>query len=694
MNQPKTNRSNFELWRIVLIYLAIAGVFGYFVIRLFSLQIIQGAGYLARANDNRTQTISLQTTRGIIYDRNNFILASNAPSYNVVITPALLPDDDGAVQQIYRGLSALIGVPVSNGDTSDKSVKNFTPCATDLGITQIVVIGDTNAPYSPVEIKCNVDEATAMKIQEEGHDWPGVSIEIEPIRQYPTGSLTAEIVGFLGPVPASLEAQYQAQGFVPGRDKVGYAGVENTLQDILGGKNGERQVEVDVAGQVIQDLTTPLQPIPGENVRLTIDTRLQAAAQTALVNEINYWNTYLNNNQMTNGVVIAMNPKTGEILALVSYPTYENNRMARVIPDYYYQQLKNDPNRPLFNNAVSAEHPPGSVFKLAASIGILNEGVVTPDYKVNDPGKITILEKYYANDPGTPRDYVCWIYKDTGGGHGMVDFLHGVAESCDVYFYKVGGGYQEEVPNGGLGIWRLSEYAKALGYNRATGIELPGEASGLIPDPTWKRLNVGENWSTGDTYISTIGQGYVLATPLQVLMSIATIANDGKMMKPTLVKDILDNQGHVIKPFKPEMVWDITQTPLIHVFDENGNQTGEMKTVAPWVVKELQQGLHMVTSDPTGTAYTVFQDAPYTSAGKTGTAEYCDNLAQAQNLCSPGNWPSHAWYIGYAPFDNPEIAVVAFVYHGQEGATVSAPIVRQVMDAYFQLKSMDSTGGQ
>ncbi|MEA4908436.1 MAG: penicillin-binding transpeptidase domain-containing protein, partial [Anaerolineaceae bacterium] len=271
---------------------------------------------------------------------------------------------------------------------------------------------------------------------------------------------------------------------------------------------------------------------------------------------------------------------------------------------------------------------------------------------------------------------------------GLVDFLHGVAWSCDVYFYKVGGGFEDEVPEG-LGIWRLGEYARAIGYGSPLGIELPGEEGGLIPDPTWKRINVGENWSTGDTYIATIGQGYVLATPLQVLESAATVANDGKLMRPTLVKDILDSEGNVIKSFEPDLVHDITVDPVINVYDEDSYQTGEKKTVAPWVIDMLQEGMHMVTLEG-GTGESAFAGMEIPSAGKTGTAEYCDNVAQAKNLCQPGAWPAHAWYIGYAPFDDPEIAVVAFVYNGSEGATLAAPVVRKIMDAYFELKAIDA----
>lgn len=688
MRDPLFIRNRFfESRRMLVFYVIIAVIFGFFVVRLFDLQIVQGAELLAQADENRTRNIWVQTQRGVIYDRNGYVLAHNVPSYNVVITPALLPTDEGAVQEIYRQLSELIGVPVNKGGTDEETVKTFKPCETDLGITQIVYIADTNWPYDPVEIKCNVDQKIAMTVREKASDWPGVDIEIVPVREYPTGWLTAEVVGFLGPIYASVEQQYVEQGFVADRDKIGYAGVEYTLQDILGGRNGKRVVEVDVAGKILRNLEPPIEAVPGENVRLTIDTRLQMAAKTALIEEIDFWNTYLNQIRSQNGVVIAINPKTGEVLALVSYPTFENNRMARLIPAYYYEQLSEDPNRPLFNHAISAEHPPGSVFKMAAAIGILNEGVVTPDYKIDDPGKITINQQYTPNDPGTPRDYVCW--QETG--HGQVDFVHAVALSCDVYFYKVSGGYQNEVPQG-LGIWRLSEYAKALGYGRLTGIELPGETEGLIPDPTWKRRTIGENWATGDTYIAAMGQGYVLSTPLQVLVSFATLANDGKYMRPTLVKEVLDSEGNVVQPFKPEQVWDITQDPVITVYDENQFATDVKKTVAPWVIDLAKQGMRMVV-EPGGTADREFADMEISSAGKTGTAEYCDNVAQSKNLCQPGNWPTHAWYVGYAPYDDPEIAVVAFVYNGGEGASVAAPIVRRVLEAYFELKAIDSAAG-
>jgi penicillin-binding protein 2 len=686
MNSIKQKYQLPQNWRILMLYTIIGLLFGFFAIRLFILQIIQGPDYVAQAVENRTSEVNVQTQRGVITDRNNFVLARNVASYNIVITPAELPGDEGAMQQVFRELSAMIGVSVNNGDLNDETAKLFKPCETDFGISQIVEIGDTNKPYSPIEIVCNVDETIALAVEGKASDWPGVGVNVNPVREYSTGELTAEIIGFLGPIPASLEEYYTDLGFLPGRDKVGYAGIEYELQDELGGKNGQRVIEVDVAGKEIRDLAEPINPHPGNNVRLTIDTRLQSAAKTALKSEINFWNTYLGRTLSSQGVVIAMNPKTGEILALVSYPTFENNRMARQIPAYYYQQLQADPNRPLFNHAISGEYPPGSVYKLAASLGALNEGVITPDQLINDPGKITITQKYYENDPGQPREYVCW----DEAGHGMMDFLHGLANSCDVYFYKIGGGYGTEVPQG-VGVWRMAEYARALGYGRATGIELPGEQAGLVPDPTWKRINVAENWSTGDTYIATIGQGYVLSTPLQVLVSFATIANDGLMMKPTLIKEILGADGEVIHSFTPTEVWDITKDMVVNEIIDN-EQTGKKKNIAPWVIDLIKEGMRMVITE--GTAVKEFEGFNFNAAGKTGTAEYCDNVAQSLNLCQPGNWPAHAWFVGYAPYDNPEIVVVAFVYNGREGSTVAAPIVRKVLEAYFELKQIDTTSGR
>jgi len=691
MNVFPQRKKTFEKWRYIVLFILVGTIFGFYVLRLFDIQILQGSDFLVQADENRTQVISEPAIRGTIYDRNGVVLAQNVPSYNVVVVPGYLPEDEGDIQAIFRELSELIDIPVSRGDTDEETVRNFTPCYNDLGISEIVYIADTNWPYQATAIKCNISKDIAMVIMENREDWTGIDVDISSVRQYPTGDLTSEIIGFLGPIPAVLEEYYVNLGFVANRDKVGYAGVEQSLNDTLAGVNGSQTVEVNVAGEIIRNLSEPIEPIRGNDIYLTIDTRLQAIAREALISEIEYWNNYAGKTLSNNGVVIAMNPKTGEVLALVSYPNYENNRMERLIPGYYYEQLSNDPQRPLFNHAISAEYPPGSVYKMTSALGVLNEGVVTPEYEVECPGTITVIQRFYENDPGTPREFVCW----DRNGHGMVSYKWGVAYSCNIYWHKVAGGYQDEIPDGGLGIWLMSEYAQALGYGTTTGIELPGESDGLVPNPTWKRINLGENWATGDTYTAAIGQGYVLATPLQVLNSISTIANGGKLMDVTLVDQVVSGDGTVLQELTPSYRWDITEEPLIEQYAGNV-PTGEVNTVEPWVIELANQAMRLVVTDGTASDYNgerhkeLFRNDSSNSAGKTGTGEYCDNVAQEQGLCQFGAWPSHAWYVGYAPWDDAEIAVVAFVYNGTEGATLSAPIVRRVIDAYFELKTIDS----
>ena len=753
MSSNEGNKYEVPAWRRLVVYGLIVAVVGLMISRLVSLQIISPETWTDQAVDNFTNEISEPSARGIIYDRNGYILARNVASYNVVITPADLPDDDADIQRIYREISELTGVPAGGPVTDDTlaNAKLFSACVPGPSIADMVALGDSLAPYTPVKISCNISEELARVLREKSVDWPGVSVEIEPVRDYPTGSLTAAVVGFLGPIPAADEPEFNLRGFDPNRDKIGYAGVETSMDEVLLGENGKRVVQVDVAGQVLRNLEAPIEPVPGDNVVLTLDTRLQKAAESALVDEINYWNTYFNHlRDISSGVVIAMNPKTGEILSMVSWPTFENNRMARFIPGYYYNQIIQDPRLPLVNNAISAELPPGSVFKLSTATGAYNEDVIGPEKIVDTPGKLVLCERFRPTDSCTTansRDFVDWIYDRNGvineAGFGQLDFFHCIAYSSNVCFYKLGGGFQDEIEEG-LGILRLEQYARALGYDEKSGIELPGEEDGLIPDPQWKRISTGENWSTGDTYIASVGQGYVLATPLQILMSGATIANRGKLMQPTIIREIQDSEGRVItvwfdpsdfslyevvekedargqitktwvdmsdpkrvltsppegsyqiSPFTPNMKWDITQDPLIETFDCSAgycDPTGQKRVVDPETIEAVRTGTRLaVTENPLGTLNRVFNELYPISiavAGKTGTAEYCDDVARKANRCQFGAWPTHAWTLAYAPYDDPEIAILAFAYNGGEGGSVAAPIVARVMQAYFELKAID-----
>jgi penicillin-binding protein 2 len=688
MNSSPSLHNHIQPWRIRVFFIVIVLVLLVFIGRLFSLQILEGSEWLAQAEDNRTEIINMPASRGVIYDRNGMVLARNIASYNVVLTAADLPDDQGEVQEIFRQLSELLDMPLNGGELIPENP--YVPCISDHGIAEIAEYGETATPYQPVKVKCDIDKQLAMILQEKAVDWPGLAIEVQPIRDYPTGSLTSSFIGFLGPIPAAQESEFRAKGLVPNRDKVGYAGLELQHQDLLAGNNGTRQVEWDVAGQILRTVGEVEPAKAGNNLRLTIDTRLQQAATAILEREINYWNTFLNTIRSTSGVVIAMNPKTGEILSMVSYPTYENNRMARVIPSYYYEQLIQDPANPLLNHAVGDTLPAGSVFKLVTAVGALNEEVVTPEQVLKTPPKITINDAYFANDPGRQKDFVDW----NEAGFGQLDFLGGISNSSNVYFYKIGGGYGDEVPEG-LGVCRLGTYARALGYGDYPGIGLPEEEKGLVPDPQWKRITHGESWSTGDTYISSVGQGFVLATPLQVLMSAATIAADGKLMEPTLVREVLDAEGNVVQPFEPNMRWDITQDKVIQEFYDTTIRgceviEGQTKSVEPWVIDKVQEGMRRAVTNGTLQKIQEYYNLPIPVAGKTGTAEYCDKYAAEKNRCIPGEWPTHAWTVAYAPYDDPEIAVVAFVYNGGEGASVAGPIVFQLLSSYFELKSIDT----
>ena len=699
LTPPTSSHNKLQFNRILTFVFVVGAVFLIFVIRLISIQIIEGESWQAAALENRLREISLAPTRGVIFDRNGIVLARNVASYNVVVLAADLPDDDGSIQNIIRSLADYVDVPVSQSEITPENP--FVPCLSDHGISQIVDYGVQSSPYREVKIACNIPETTARIIQEKTMDWPGILLEIETVRDYPTGSLTAGIIGFLGPISSIEEGYYLERGFVTNRDKIGYAGLERFYESILSGKPGKRVVEVDVGGQIIRDAVPVIPSLPGQNIYTTLDTRLQQAAESILLGEIGGWNAYLGELRITSGVVIAMDPQTGEILAMVSYPTYENNRMARFIPAYYYQQLNADVRNPLLNQAVGAELPAGSVFKIATAVGALNEGVVTPNQVLTTPPEIQLANRYTPNDPGNSKTYVDW--KDEGFGE--LDFIGGISNSSNVYFYQLGGGDAEELGTGisgevpdGLGICRLGTYARALGYGDFLGVELPDEADGIIPDPKWKRIAHGENWSTGDTYITAVGQGFVTATPLQILTSAATIANDGKLMQPTVIERFTTAEGEIVQDFTPELKWDITTDPVIDIYSAptsaggcEAKLTGEKTTVEPWVVEKVQEGMRAAVTS--GTLQDQFANIGIAVAGKTGTAEYCDTYANEKGLCIPGNWPSHAWTVAYAPYDDPEIAVIAFAYNGGEGASVAGPIVRRTIEAYFELKTIDSRAG-
>src|SRR5579859_353545 len=678
-------------WRVRLFYIfmivASLGLVG----RLFSLQVLQQSNFAEQAVENRVSRVSDPAPRGIIYDSRGVALAVNEPSFDVVVVPANLPDSDARVQAIYAQLAKLLQMPITVPGSTP-----VAPCTpgNKRGVRDLVQEEAGFRPFDPVKIKCDIPKDTALILREQLAQMPGVDVQVNAVRNYPTGEQTADIVGYEAPIPSPNDAPlsydyYTSRGFLPGRDRIGVSGIEASMQDILGGQNGSELVEKDVGGQLLRVLGIETATVPGLNVQLTIDSRLQAAAEAALTQEINYVNNYVNQTVAFSGVAIVMNPNNGKILAMVSWPSYDNNRFARSIDFNYYTQMAGDPTRnipadpmyPLLNHAVNVLVPPGSVFKIVTASGVLEENVIDPERKIMDPGKITIRDAYYPADPGRARDFVCWK-KD---GHGLVNFITGIAQSCNVYFYKVGGGY---APDGikGLGIDGLGKWMKIFGFGKTTGVELPGELGGFIPSPDWKRITWGESWSTGDTYNAVIGQGYVAVTPLQMMNAYNSVINGGWLYKPTLIDKILDGQGNVITQTQPTLLnpdrLPLSQRTLTYDY------TGLRKTVVDGTLSgnlNIYGQLGPVIDVP----------ADLHVAGKTGTAEFCDSFVYPKGWCIPGAFPTHAWTLLYAPYEKPEVSVIVFVYNGGEGSRMAAPIAGNILRAYFDLKKVDSqpTGG-
>jgi penicillin-binding protein 2 len=432
----------------------------------------------------------------VIYDRNGYQLVRNVPVYNVVVTPANLPDSPAEVEAIFQRLSDLTGVPV------DREAPAGLPCTTDRGIRQLVEEGDTNRPYAEWPIACDVDERTARVVVQQAVDMPGVGIAAVPARDYRTGALTSAVIGYLGPISEELKAQYEALGFVAGRDKIGYSGIEFQYQAVLAGRNGQKLVEHDVAGKDLRDVGEVIQPVPGNNLRLTLDTRLQAAAVSALRNRMEFINRYAGETRTPLGAVIAINPRTGEILAMATLScrpdngtcySYENNRMARFIPLDYYQQLVGDERgKPLINHAIQSPFPPGSTFKLVTAIGATQERVITPDQRIFDPGKIQITNQYFPTI--RLRSFVAGSRR-ARPARPEVRIAQSQHLPCKVAEFlakskaEAGGGGQQIRP--------------ALGC--APQDRPPPEQAGLIPARTGNG-SAGESWSTGDTYSMVTGR--------------------------------------------------------------------------------------------------------------------------------------------------------------------------------------------
>ena len=634
-------------WELRLRFLAVrAVILGTFLVlgtRLWQLQIVRGGEFQMRADRQRFRIEAIDAPRGVFYDRNRRLLVANVPRFVVSITWANLPEDEQAQQATLERLSSLLGIPISREEPRLASLRGVRDIEIPTGPTDLkgMVEEARKRPFEPYPIATNIDRQLAFVIMEEQPQLPGVSVQVQATRRYLDGPLMAHILGYMWRMPEEELGYYTSlpNSDYTANDLVGYAGLERTMETTLHGRRGLRMLEVDLWGREVSVLDT-LPPQPGNSLVLTVDRDLQAATEQFLQRGMTAA-------KGKSGVAIVMSPRTGEVLAMVSLPTYDNRLFAEGKTDVFSQLLQ-DPAQPMFNRAIAGQYAPGSTFKIVPATAALQEGVVGRYDTLSCEGTLT-LQAY-----GQWLFY-CWIHK-YGVGHGNLNIVDALAQSCDIYFYKLAGGYEDFQ---GLGLDVMNHYARMFGLGEPTGIELSGEAGGLIPSAKWKRLNINEVWTTGDTYNAAIGQGYVLATPLQMLNALCAVANGGTLYKPTLVREVVDANGNVVRPFQPQIIRKLDASP---------------ETLAV-----VQQGLRKAVTD--GTAK-LMDLGEVTVASKTGTAEY--GMPDAK-----GVRPTHAWLMAYAPLEDPEVAVIVFIEGGGEGSSVAAPVAAQILRYYFGLPLLE-----
>ena len=657
--------------RLALVGWGILLVLGIYLIRLWQLQFLEGGSWQARAEQQQNRVVTISPPRGVIYDRQGEILVRNVPAYNVTITPGELPDDAQREREVLMRLSQLLDIPYSTEvglnqpefqEEMEFAGRALLPPfgdAPEPGLLEMVDEVRWVEPFKPIIVDQNVDRNLALIIaQEGGVTMPGVGIEIIPRRYYPYGDLLSQVLGFLGPIPPEQVEVYEQRGYDPSVDRVGYAGIEAQLEELLRGTPGRRIVERDVLGQELNVLSET-SPSPGDNVHLTLDVKLQAEVHRALAQGLAEAGS-------RRGAAVVLDPRTGEVLSLVSLPTYDNNMFSERLDEDKYESLLDDPHHPFLNHAIADEVPPGSTFKIIPAAAALQEGVINRFTTLNAPGIIYLPNKFAPEDPELAQPFYCWIQLQLNHGHGPLNVVDALAQSCDIFFYKVGGGF-EETEFDGLGVERLADYARAFGLGSATGLDLPGESSGLVPTPQWKRQQYQETWTTGNTYNMAIGQGDVLVTPLQMANALAVVANGGKLYQPQLVHHVDDATQNLIRPFSPV------------VSDTLGIDQ------AVWEI--VQEGLDLAVSESGTGSRALLDDLGINVAGKTGTAEYCDDIALEAGRCDVAEGetlPTHAWFMAYAPVEAPEIVVLVWVYDGGEGSTEAAPITKEIMDFYFR----------
>jgi penicillin-binding protein 2 len=604
--EPAVSRR--PLWLLVGLILV---SFGLLVIRLFGLQMVEGDRNLGLANGNRIRQKVIRAPRGIIYDRNKQMLARNQASFDVTVVPRQLPREADARQEVYGRVSAHIGVPVAEIQAAAESK------TLEYAQFQLVASG--------------VERDKALAFDAASAALPGFSLDVNPIREYIDGGWLAHILGYTGRIgPEEIKTD---RSYLP-TDYIGKLGIEKQYESLLRGSNGSEQTEVDSSEKPVKVLANK-PSVAGSNLVLSIDLELQKQLTAAIQKQLEAAGS-------PRGSGVALNPKTGEVLAMVSLPRYDNNLFARGISQADYSRLANDPGQPLFNKVAMGAYPTGSIIKPLVASAALQERVITPETTVNDTGAITLENKYDKSITYTFRSY-------EAGGHGVLNVYKAIALSSNVFFYTIGGGYGQIA---GLGVDRLASYYSRFGYGQKTGIDLPDETAGYLPTPASKLRLVGEPWVLGDTYNISVGQGDLRVSPLQQAVAIASIANGGQILKPHILKQVVDETGKVIQETKPEVV------------RQNFIDKAHLNVV--------RAGMRQVITSGTACCL-IEQQVPVKVAAKTGTAETDPD----------GKRKPQGWFEAYAPYEDPQIVMVVLIENSGEGAQYAAPAVREVLKWFF-----------
>jgi penicillin-binding protein 2 len=576
--------------RLAVVQWVIVGLLALLTVNFWQLQVLRGKYYRNLAENNRIRPVPIPAPRGLLFDRNGRVLVDNRPSFNVVLTTEQTDNLDWSVKRLSQLLQ------MEAAAIREKLSQKKGP------------------QFRAVVVKADATEQDVATIEARRLEQPEASVDPVPLRAYPLGQGAAHVLGRVGEITErQLESEAYA-GIEPGVT-VGQAGVEAEHNRLLMGKDGLRRVVVNSRGVEVAEAERQ-SPVEGPSVSLTLDMKLQQAMEEAMAGRP--------------GSAVALDPRNGEILAMVSLPSYDPNEFAKGIEPAAWNVISKDPLTPLMNRVIQGQYSPGSSFKVMMSLAALQEGVITPQTRFNCPGYLNIYNTTFR------------CHKESG--HGTVDLKHALALSCNVYFYNVGVR---------LGIERISKYARRLGLSVPTGVDLPAETSGLIPDPDWKRKVYKDKWYPSETVSISIGQGGVLATPLQMARLAAVVANGGRLVKPHLIKAVA---GVPVAP--PEAV-------------DLGFHAS--------VVEGVRAGMMAVVTEGTGRRAGL---AGIAVAGKTGSAQVVTH-ARFEADRKAHNVQPHGWFVCFAPAEKPTIAMAVLVEHGTAGGTSAAPVAGQVLSHYF-----------